>query len=177
MPKLTEFDSYAKLFHNQVLVAGARTVNAAIDESADFMREVISGGSPTGHPWHAAKNAANGYEPGARIGNKVPFMYKGYASEVDPKSGNMLNSVKTMGPTTNGDGSKIVGLFGWIDNEEAYFGQQDTGKYGVGKGVGMGLLNEGAKSSRKFAAMMTAQLVLEREGAKNGFKVTGSELF
>ena len=179
MPNLNEFDSYANIFHNQVLIAGSRSVNVAIDAGADFMREAIVNGSPTGHPWHAAKNAANGFPDGARIGNRVPFMYKGFASEIDYKSGNMLKSVTTMGPVTSGDRSKIAGLFGWIDPsaEDSYFVQQDTGKYGVGKQVGMGLLNVGNKSGKKFAAMMAAQTTLESEAIKNGFKVSGSELF
>lgn len=158
---------------------GQEIVNESIDAGHDFMREVISGDASTGHPWHAAKNAANGFEPGARIGNKVPFMYKGYASEIDPKSGNMLSSVKKLGPATSPDGKNIVGLFGWIDAEpgDAYFIQQDKGTYAVGNKVGMGLLNEGRNSPRKYAAAQASEQAMIRSAKNFGFKVSGEAKF
>lgn len=179
MPRISEFPNYAEAFAKVVKEAGSKVVESGINDGAEYMRRVISGEASTGHPWHAAKNAANGYATGARIGNTVAFKYKKYTSEIDPHAGNMLNSVSSLGPAVNPDGSKIVGLFGWIDPsaEDEYFLQQDTGKYGVGNQVGMGLLNKGNKTSRNMAAGLAAEVAMEKEAKTLGFKVSGGGLF
>jgi hypothetical protein len=171
MPRLEAFAGVSQGWINQIAAISSAAVGDAIEEGAEFMRDAILD-SPTSHPWHARKNAANGFPAGARIGNTDPSF-----GDVDPNSGNMLASVSTLGPVKSGGGSEIVGLFGWIDNEEEYFIEQDTGSYDVGAAMGMGLLN--GRSSRgnvlrDYGAKVAAEQRLIKSLSAAGLKSTGS---
>jgi len=171
MPKLDAFTGVSQGWINQLSEVAAASVRDSIEEGAQFMRDAILD-SPTSHPWHTRKNRANGFGDGARIGNTNPEF-----GEVDPNSGNMLRSVSTLGPAKSASGSEIVGLFGWIDNEEEYFIKQDTGSYDVGAAMGMGLLN--GRSSRgnvlrDYGAKVAAEQKLIEALSAAGLKSTGS---
>lgn len=174
MPKLSEFPSASKVWQKQLLAVGVKSISTAMNEGADFMREAITD-SPTGHSWHLRKNAANGFPDGARIGNANSSF-----GEVDPNSGNMLNSVSTVGPSASGQGDSVVGFFGWMDatenNDSFYFAAQDAGNYDVGKQKGMGLLNgptEGSSVLREFGAQVVAEESLIKTLTAAGLKLTG----
>jgi hypothetical protein len=176
MPRLDAFPSVAQGWINQVTAISTAAVKDGIETGATFMREAIDN-SPTGHPWHARKNAANDFPTGARRGNTNASF-----GEVDPNSGNMLNSVSTTGPIKSGSGSEVVGLYGWVDANESgrdyYFALQDTGGYVVGAGMGMGLLNEAAVGAggvlRNYGAKIVAEQSVTKSMLSAGFKYTGS---
>jgi len=175
MPRLEAFPSVSRGWINQIAALSAGAVKDGIEAGATFMREAILD-SPTGHPWHTRKNAANGFPPGARIGNTNPAF-----GEVDPNSGNMLNSVSTLGPIKSASGSEVVGLYGWVDANESgrdyYFELQDTGGYVVGAGMGMGLLNEAAGGAggvlRNYGAKIAAEQSVTKSMLAAGFSYTG----
>lgn len=175
MPKLSAFPGISRGWINQVSAISAGAVKDGIEAGAEFMREAILD-SPTTHPWHIRKNEANGFAPGARIGNTNPSF-----GEVDPNSGNMLKSVSTLGPAKSAGGSHVVGLFGWIDAQENgrdyYFALQDSGDYKVGAGMGMGLINGPAGGAggvlRQYGAKVAAEQVVTKSLLSAGFKYTG----
>ena len=172
MPSLDAFSGVSRGWINQINAIATGAVKDAIEEGARFMREAILD-SPTTHPWHARKNAANGFPSGARIGNVSESF-----GEVDPNSGNMLNSVSTLGPFNSGGGSTVAGAFGWIDASESgkdyYFILQDTGGYEVGAAIGMGLLNGKARGAggviRDYGAKVAAEQSLTKSMLAAGFK-------
>ena len=176
MPNLDAFPSVSRGWINQIAALSSGAVKDGIEAGAAFMREAINN-SPTGHPWHARKNAANEFPTGARRGNTNPDF-----GEVDPNSGNMLNSVGTLGPIKSGSGSEVVGLYGWVDANESgrdyYFELQDTGGYVVGAGMGMGLLNEAAAGAggvlRNYGAKVIAEQSVTKSMLAAGFTYTGS---
>lgn len=178
MPKLEAFSGVSQGWINQVTAVASAAVKDGIEEGARFMREAILD-SPTTHPWHARKNAANGFPTGARIGNRVMSEDLG---EIDPNSGNMLNSVSTHGPFRSGGQGQIAGAFGWIDAQESgkdyYFILQDTGGYEVGAAMGMGLLNGKASGAggvlRDYGAKVAAEQKVVRSLLSAGFKTGGT---
>jgi hypothetical protein len=171
MPRLESFNGVSQGWINLIGALGKAAVADAIKDGADFMKEAILD-SPTTHPWHARKNAANGFPAGARIGNKNPSF-----GEVDPNSGKMLNSVSSMGPIKSPSGSEIVGAYGWVDAREDYFIKQDTGGYEVGAAMGMGLLNPKAPGAggviRDYGAAVAARESLVKSLRASGLKMTG----
>jgi hypothetical protein len=155
MPNLEAFGGVSQGWINMISAVASGAVKDAIDEGAEFMRDAIND-SPTGHPWHLRKNAANGFTSNQpRIGNTNPSF-----GEVDPNSGLMLASVGTKGPI-NPANSGVIGSYGWVKRQEQYFIDQDTGGYDVGAGAGMGLLNglaSGAGSVlRDYGAKIAAE--------------------
>lgn len=171
MRKLSEFPAVSRGWINQITEVANAGVKDAIDEGAKFMREAILD-SPTGDPkdWHLRKNEANSFPLGARIGNANPTF-----GDVDPNSGLMLASVSSSGPVKGN--SEITGSFGWIDVKKEYFLDQDTGAYGVGAQVGMGLLNDGSgrgKALRDYGARVAAEQVLIKSLKASGLKFTGT---
>jgi len=176
VPNLNAFSGVSQGWINQVTAIVTGAVKDGINAGAEFMREAINN-SPTGHPWHVRKNEANGFAPGARIGNRNPSF-----GEVDPNSGNMLNSVSTSGPFRSGSDAQIAGLYGWLDANETgrdyYFVLQDNGDYEVGASMGMGLLNEVANGAggvlRNYGAKIEAEQSVARSMLAAGFKYTGS---
>lgn len=174
MPRLESFNGVSQGWVNLIGALGKAAVSDAIKEGADFMKEAILD-SPTTHPWHARKNAANGFLAGARIGNTNPSF-----GEVDPNSGNMLKAVGSAGPVKSASGSEIVGAYGWVDAREEYFIKQDTGGYEVGAAMGMGLLNAKASGAggviRDYGAAVAARESLVKSLKASGLKLTG-ELF
>ena len=176
MPRLQAFNGVSQGWINLIGALGNAAVSDAIKEGADFMKEAILD-SPTNDSkdWHVRKNAANGFAPGARIGNANPNF-----GEVDPNSGNMLNAVSSSGPKKSGSGTVIHGSYGWVDAREEYFIKQDSGAYGVGARLGMGLLNAkapGAKGViRDYGAAVVARESLIKSLKASGLKLTG-ELF
>lgn len=169
MPKLDAFPGVAQGWVNIILAISSAAVKDAIEEGADFMRDAIMD-SPTSHPWHLRKNAANGFPSGARIGNTNPDF-----GDVDPNSGKMLASIASQGPLRSGSGSEVLGLFGWLNTQEDYFIDQDTGGYDVGAAMGMGLLN--GRSSRgnvmrKYGAAVASQQSLIKSLKASGLKHT-----
>jgi hypothetical protein len=171
VPRLQAFPGVSKGWINLIGALGNAAVADAIKEGADFMKEAILD-SPTTHPWHARKNAANSFTPGARIGNKNPDF-----GEVDPNSGKMLNAVSSVGPARSASGSEIVGFYGWVDAREDYFIKQDNGGYEVGAGMGMGLLNAQARGAggviRDYGAAVAARESLIKSLKASGLKMTG----
>ena len=167
MPKLQEFDGAMINWTIRVKAAGAMSVSAALDEGADYMRKYIAEDSPTLTSWHEQKNAINGYPYGSRIGNANPGI-----GPVQDNPGNMFRSVQAEDARVTS--TKISGKFGWIENQEEYFKQQDAGTYGVGKKIGMGLINKGNKTLQNFGAMVAAEEKLRSAGKANGFKISGS---
>ena len=171
MPRLEAFNGVSQGWINMIGALGKAAVADAIKDGADFMKEAILD-SPTTHPWHARKNAANGFPSGARIGNTNPS-----EGEVDPNSGKMLDSVSSMGPVKSASGSEIVGFYGWVDAREDYFIKQDTGGYEVGAAMGMGLLNPKASGAggviRDYGAAVAARESLVKSLKAGGLKVTG----
>jgi hypothetical protein len=176
MPSIKAFSGVSQGWLNQVSAIATAAVRDGINAGANFMREAINN-SPTSHPWHARKNDANNFEPGARIGNRNPSF-----GEVDPNSGNMLNSVSTSGPFRSGSDAQIAGLYGWLDASEtgrdSYFVLQDNGDYEVGAGMGMGLINEAANGAggvlRNYGAKIIAEQGVAKVMVSAGFKYTGS---
>lgn len=173
MRKLSAFPSVSRGWINQITEVANAGVKDAIDEGAKFMREAILD-SPTGDPkdWHLRKNKANFFPLGARIGNANPSFG---TNGVDPNSGLMLASVSSSGPVKGN--SEITGSFGWIDVKKEYFLDQDTGAYGVGAQVGMGLLNDGSgrgKVLRDYGARVAAEQVLIKSLKASGLKFTGT---
>ena len=176
MPSIKAFSGVSQGWVNQVSAIATAAVRDGINAGAEFMREAINN-SPTSHPWHARKNDANNFEPGARIGNRNPSF-----GEVDPNSGNMLNSVRTSGPLRSGSDAQITGLYGWLDASETgrdyYFVLQDNGDYEVGAGMGMGLINEAANGAggvlRNYGAKIIAEQGVAKVMVSAGFKYTGS---
>jgi hypothetical protein len=171
MPSIKSFNGVSQGYINLITAVGTAAVVDSIKTGAEFMREGILD-SDTTHPWHAKKNAANGFPAGARIGNKNPSF-----GEVDPNSGNMLASVDWSGPTKSASGTEIAGIYGWINSTEDYFIEQDNGSYGVGAGMGMGLLNERGPGAggvlRKYGARNAASTSLVKSMLSAGFKYTG----
>lgn len=165
MPRLAEFSGVSQGWINMIAAVSSGAVRDAIDEGAKFMRDAIND-SPTSHPWHVRKNAANGFDDGARIGNTNPSF-----GEVDPNSGLMLASVGTAGPVRGASGSEVVGFYGWIDRQEAYFADQDTGGYDVGAAMGMGLLN--GRSGRGNVMRDYGAKVAAEEKLISGLKAAG----
>jgi hypothetical protein len=151
-----------------MLAISSAAVKDAIEEGADFMRDAIMD-SPTSHPWHLRKNAANGFPAGARIGNRSESF-----GDVDPNSGKMLASIASQGPLRSGSNSEVLGLFGWLNTQEDYFLDQDNGNYGVGAAMGMGLLNAKAPGAggvlRKYGATMAAKESLIKSLKASGLK-------
>ena len=176
MPSIKAFSGVSQGWVNQVSAIATAAVRDGINAGAEFMREAINN-SPTSHPWHARKNDANNFEPGARIGNRNPSF-----GEVDPNSGNMLNSVSTSGPFRSGSDAQIAGLYGWLDASETgrdyYFVLQDNGDYEVGAGMGMGLINEAANGAggvlRNYGAKIIAEQGVAKVMVSARFKYTGS---
>lgn len=171
MSNLQSFNGVSQGYINLMLALAKTAVRDSIRTGAEYMKEAILD-SPTSHPWHARKNAANGFPNGARIGNTNPSF-----GEVDPNSGKMLASVDSSGPVTSGSGSEIAGIYGWINNQEDYFIEQDNGAYGVGAGMGMGLLNEKAGGAggvlRKYGAKNAASSSLIKSMTSAGLKYRG----
>jgi hypothetical protein len=154
VPRLEAFPSVSQGWVKLILAVSTSAVKDAIAEGADFMRDAIMD-SPTSHPWHLRKNAANGFPTGARIGNTNPVF-----GDVDPNSGKMLASIASEGPLRSGSGSEVLGLFGWLNTQEDYFIDQDTGGYEVGAAMGMGLLNDRTSRGnvmRKYGAAVASQ--------------------
>lgn len=167
MPNLQDFRGAMINWTIKVKAAGAMAVSAALDEGADYMREHIAEGSPTGTSWHEQKNAINGYPYGSRIGNANPGI-----GPVQDNPGTMFRSVQAEdAKVTN---TKISGKFGWIKNREDYFAQQDAGTYGVGKNVGMGLINKGKKTVHNVGAKIVVEEKLRSSAKANGFSVSGT---
>ena len=170
MPKLSEFGSFATEFEIRVKAAGAKSVSSAVDFGKSYMREYIMQDSPTGSAGHEAKNAANGYPSGSRLGNSS---YGDWPAQPNP--GNMFRSVQKQDAVIKGE--SITGRFGWIDNKEDYFIQQDAGNYGVGKRMGMGLLNGAVGNSKgvlqEFGAAVASENNLRMVAKENGFIVSG----
>jgi hypothetical protein len=166
-----QFKSVSQGYVNLVRALSTTAVGDSIKTGAEFMREGILDSNTT-HPWHAKKNAANGFPAGARIGNTNESF-----GEVDPNSGKMLASVDSSGPTRSASGSKIAGIYGWINVQEDYFVEQDNGSYIVGAGMGMGLLNEKGPGAggvlRKYGARNAASGSLIKSMLAAGFKYTG----
>jgi hypothetical protein len=165
MPKLEDFSRYIGNYASETLFNASEVVTEVADLGAEFMRESIATGSPTGTEWHEYKNQVNNYEPGARIGSRVAFDRFG----IDKNSGLMLRSVSHKYAISSKN--KIVSKFGWINTKKDYFAQQDTGSYMSG-GVGMGLLNEGENALRKYGAVVYTQEQLIKIMRRDGFKVT-----
>jgi hypothetical protein len=171
MSNLQSFNGVSQGYVNLVMAIGTAAISDSIKTGADYMREGILN-SPTTHPWHARKNEASGFQPGARKGNINPSF-----GEVDPNSGRMLESVDSSGPVRSASGSEIAGIYGWINIKEDYFIEQDSGDYIVGAGMGMGLLNEKAPGAggvlRKYGAKNAASSSLIKSMLRAGFKYTG----
>ena len=170
MPKLSEFGRFAIEFEIEVKAAGAKSVSSAVDFGKSYMREYIMEGSPTGSTGHAAKNAANGYPEGSRLGNAA---YGDWP--IQPNPGNMYRSVQKQDAVIKGQ--SITGRFGWINNQEDYFTKQDSGTYGVGKRIGMGLINKAAGNSKgvlqELGAAVASENNLRMVAKQNGFLVSG----
>jgi hypothetical protein len=167
MPRLEAFPAVSQGWINQIAAVVNASVRDAIEEGAKFMREGILD-SPTGDPndWHLGKNQSNSFPSGARIGNLSSTV-----GEIDPNSGLMLASVSTAGPVKQA--SAITGFFGWIDVKKQYFLDQDTGAYGVGAEVGMGLLNSGSGKGgvlRDYGAAVASQQSLIKSLKAAGLK-------
>ena len=172
MPRLQAFPGVSKGWINLIAALGNGAVADAIKEGADFMKDAILD-SPTGHPWHIRKNAANGFTSNQpRIGNTNPSF-----GDVDPNSGKMLNAVSSSGPKMSGSNTVIQGQYGWIDVREEYFIKQDNGNYVVGAGEGMGLLNPQAPRAggviRDYGAAVAARESLIKSLKASGLKMTG----
>jgi hypothetical protein len=171
MPRLAEFDSFTQGYINLISAVATAAVADSIKTGAEFMREGILDSNTT-HPWHAKKNAANGFPAGARIGNKNESF-----GEVDPNSGKMLASVDSSGPVKSASGTQIAGIYGWINVQEDYFIEQDNGSYIVGAGMGMGLINGKGPGAggvlRKYGARNAASGTLIKSMLAAGFKYTG----
>ncbi len=172
MPRLESFPGVSRGWVNLITALGTAAVADSIKEGADFMKDAILD-SPTGHPWHIRKNAANGFAPGARVGNTNPMFW----NDIDPNSGKMLNAVSSIGPAKSASGSEIVGFYGWVDAREDYFIKQDTGGYEVGAAMGMGLLNGKANGAggviRNYGAAVAARESLIKSLKASGLKMTG----
>jgi hypothetical protein len=167
MLKLDAFPSVSRGWINMITAVANAGVRDAIEEGSRFMREGILD-SPTGdaNNWHLDKNRDNSFPEGARIGNTNPTV-----GEIDPNSGLMLASVSTAGPIRAG--SAVTGFFGWIDVKKEYFLDQDTGAYGVGAEVGMGLLNSGSGRGgalRDYGAAVASQQRLIKSLKAAGLK-------
>jgi hypothetical protein len=171
MPSIKSFNGVSQGYINLISAVGTAAVADSIKTGAEFMREGILDSNTT-HPWHAKKNAANGFPSGARIGNTNPSF-----GEVDPNSGNMLASVSSSGPTRSASGTEIAGIYGWINSTEDYFIEQDNGSYGVGAGMGMGLLNGKGPGAggvlRNYGAKNAASTSLVKSMLSAGFKYKG----
>jgi hypothetical protein len=173
VPRLQAFPGVSKGWINLIAALGNGAVADAIKEGADFMKDAILD-SPTNdvRGWHLRKNSANGFASGARIGNTDPSV-----GDIDPNSGNMLNAVISSGPKKSGSGTVIQGSYGWVDAREEYFIKQDTGAYGVGARIGMGLLNEKTPGSkgvlRDYGAAVAARESLVKSLKASGLKMTG----
>jgi hypothetical protein len=172
VPKLTEFNGAMINWTIKVKAAGAMSVSEALDDGAAYMRKFIAADSPTDTPWHALKNAENGYPGGSRMGNQVGGPNGNW--EVHPDAGNMFRSVQAENAKVSK--SEISGRFGWIANQEDYFVQQDAGNYGVGSKVGMGLINKkrGKKVLQNLGAAVSAEETLRTAAKQNGFKLSGN---
>ena len=172
MPNLTAFPSVAQGWIDGVVKISSSAVSEGIRAGADYMREGIND-RPTGTKWHLDKNAANGFDSGARIGNANPdFGTLG----VDPNSGLMLASVSSSGPMKSGDA--VTGSYGWLDVQKDYFLLQDVGNYGLGNESGMGLLNIAQKPTEaveQMGAVLEAERVVAKAMLAAGFKYTGSD--
>jgi hypothetical protein len=168
MPKLDAFTGVSQGWVNMILAISSAAVKDAINEGADFMRDAILD-SPTSHPWHLRKNAANGFPSGARIGNRNESF-----GDVDRNSGKMLSLITSQGPLRSGSGSEVLGLFGWLNTQEDYFIDQDSGGYDVGAAMGMGLLNSRAPGAggvlRKYGATVAARESLIKSLKASGLK-------
>lgn len=170
MPNIDEFNVYTKEFLTKVIRAGAGALKTGSDSGADYMRDAIEKGSPTGTKWHKKVNRERGMDNG----------------RVD--TGTMLNAVtSTAVAVSNG---KISTNFGWVTDQKDYFVMQDSGgywrtAYGKPSGIGMGLLNnandgQGNGTIRVLGAYYKAQTIFVEEMKKAGFRETdgkGGELF
>jgi hypothetical protein len=176
MPSIKAFSGVSQGWITGVADLATKAVKNGLESGANFMREAINN-SPTDHPWHLRKNRANSFPDGARIGNTNPDV-----GEIDPNSGNMLNSVSTFGPFRSGSDAQIAGAYGWLDANETgrdyYFVLQDNGDYEVGAGKGMGLINEAATGAggvlRNYGAKIVAEQGVAKVMVSAGFKYTGS---
>jgi hypothetical protein len=164
MAELSEFRQIIKDYASETLFNVSENVNAASKVGADYMRTFISGGSATGTDWHVFKNTANGFDYGARIGNKIAGLDR---FGVSGHSGQMLGSVTNKMLKSNT--KTISGTFGWLKTQKQYFIQQDAGTYSK-KGVGMGLLNEGSNVLQNYGAAINAQEHLITTMRKDGYK-------
>jgi hypothetical protein len=175
MPSIKSFNGVSQGYVNLITVLSKTAVADSIRVGAEYMKEAILD-SPTSHPWHARKNAANGFPSGARIGNQNSMFW----DDVDSNSGKMLASVDFSGPVTSASGSEIAGLYGWVNNQEDYFIDQDSGGYDVGAAMGMGLLNEKAGGAggvlRKYGARNAASSSLIKSMTSAGLKYRGESL-
>ena len=169
MPSLDTFGSFMTEYSQEVTKKAEEAYKAAAMKGSATMKAFIAAGSPTNDPkgWHKAKNLANGYDEGARIGSKIEF--RGYAPSAAP--GTMLDSVERGAVETNKNTIKVS--FGWLNRKEKYFGQQDLGNYRP-NGVGMGLLNEGQNTSKKMHAALEAEAELLKKMKAAKFGVKGS---
>lgn len=167
MPNISEFATYMTKYSEEVSKKAEDAYKAAAMKGSAFMKGVISAGAPTGTSWHREKNAANRYEPGARIGSKIEF--RGYAPSAAP--GTMLESVERGSIEEKSGGFSVA--FGWLNRKEKYFGQQDLGTYRA-NGVGMGLLNKAQNSDRDMAAVVAAESELMKKMKAAKFGVKGS---
>ncbi len=167
MPSLDTFGSHMAEYSQEVTKKAEEAYKAAAMKGSAFMKAVISDGAPTGTRWHLEKNAANRYEPGARIGSKIEF--QGYAASAAPST--MLKSVERGAVETNSNSINVS--FGWLNKKEEYFGQQDLGTYRP-NGVGMGLLNKGQNGGRDMGAALAAEAELLKKMKAARFRVKGS---
>jgi len=155
MPKIEEFSKYTRIYVQKAFEASSNAIDKGSSAGADYMREFIGAGSPTGTRWHKKKSPT-----GARM-----------------ESGKMLSSVLSSKPKVTK--SNITSSFGWLKNKEHYFVMQDSGgywltAYGKPSGVGMGFLNtamdgEGRSTLRALGAYNKAANTFIAEMKNAGF--------
>lgn len=144
-------------------IAALSALNEATASSALFMQEEMLD-RPTGRPWHKAKNDANSYPEGARIGNANSAF-----GPVSPHPYLMINSVESNEVSYSARATSYKGKFGWINRQESYFLAQDTGNYNRGNRSGMGLLNSAPNGPGSMIAFDWAKLAIAYQLEKQGF--------
>jgi len=169
VPNIDEFNTHSQEFMRKAIRASATALKYGSNEGADYMREAIEKGSPTGTKWHKKINKERGMDNG----------------RVD--SGAMLNAIGSTSIAIANE--KISSNFGWVVNKQDYFVMQDSGgywktAYGKPSGIGMGLLNtakdgEGNGTIRLLGAYYHAEQKFTEAMKKAGFRVTdeGGEIF
>jgi len=168
----------------KVLGAAGDSMKESAAFGADYMRQAINEGSPTGSEWHRIKNSINGQAPGSRIGGTVEAIRGRYIFQADPTSGQMYDAVDA-GPLKFGGTTAVIN-YGWVNTQQQYFLLQDTGGYiktasGKGKmGVGMGLLNTaeaggGKGTIRQLGAFNSTNHHFVELMKSKGFHVSGGK--